>query len=86
MPLFLSSQSRMICGWGWFWPTDWAVFLGVLFLCWDQELGLSYVELNASDTRSKNSLKEVVAESLNNTSIKGFCSGISIYMDVYCFT
>ncbi|XP_015273700.1 PREDICTED: replication factor C subunit 1 isoform X2 [Gekko japonicus] len=42
-----------------------------------EELGLSYVELNASDTRSKNSLKEVVAESLNNTSIKGFCSGAS---------
>ncbi|KAK7804592.1 hypothetical protein U0070_015432 [Myodes glareolus] len=37
-----------------------------------QELGYSYVELNASDTRSKNSLKSVVAESLNNTSIKGF--------------
>nr|XP_028601072.1 replication factor C subunit 1 isoform X1 [Podarcis muralis] len=42
-----------------------------------EELGLSYVELNASDTRSKNSLKEVVAESLNNTSIKEFCSGTS---------
>ncbi|XP_058048523.1 replication factor C subunit 1 isoform X2 [Ahaetulla prasina] len=42
-----------------------------------QELGVSYVELNASDTRSKKSLKEVVAESLNNTSIKGFCSGES---------
>ncbi|KAI1238248.1 hypothetical protein IHE44_0012966 [Lamprotornis superbus] len=41
------------------------------------ELGYSYVELNASDTRSKNSLKEVVAESLNNTSIKDFCSGAS---------
>ncbi|NWV50932.1 RFC1 factor, partial [Daphoenositta chrysoptera] len=40
-----------------------------------KELGYSYVELNASDTRSKNSLKEVVAESLNNTSIKDFCSG-----------
>ncbi|XP_006895482.1 PREDICTED: replication factor C subunit 1 [Elephantulus edwardii] len=39
-----------------------------------QELGYSYVELNASDTRSKNSLKEVVSESLNNTSIKGFYS------------
>lgn len=37
-----------------------------------QELGYSYVELNASDTRSKNSLKAVIAESLNNTSIKGF--------------
>ncbi|XP_048364941.1 replication factor C subunit 1 isoform X2 [Sphaerodactylus townsendi] len=42
-----------------------------------EELGLSYVELNASDTRSKNSLKEVIAESLNNTSIQGFCSGAS---------
>ncbi|NXO89455.1 RFC1 factor, partial [Certhia brachydactyla] len=40
-----------------------------------KELGYSYVELNASDTRSKNSLKEVVAESLNNTSIKDFYSG-----------
>ncbi|KFQ56375.1 Replication factor C subunit 1, partial [Nestor notabilis] len=42
-----------------------------------KELGYSYVELNASDTRSKNSLKEVVAETLNNTSIKDFCSGTS---------
>nr|DBA29243.1 TPA: hypothetical protein GDO54_009487 [Pyxicephalus adspersus] len=42
-----------------------------------EELGYSYVELNASDTRSKNSMKEVVAESLNNTSIKGFYSGAS---------
>ncbi|XP_010217495.1 PREDICTED: replication factor C subunit 1 [Tinamus guttatus] len=42
-----------------------------------EELGYSYVELNASDTRSKNSLKEVVAESLDNTSIRDFCSGSS---------
>ncbi|XP_069058165.1 replication factor C subunit 1 [Pleurodeles waltl] len=42
-----------------------------------EELGYSYVELNASDTRSKNSLKDVVAESLNNTSIKGFYCGSS---------
>ncbi|XP_061178272.1 replication factor C subunit 1-like [Saccostrea echinata] len=34
-----------------------------------QEAGFSYVELNASDTRSKKSLKEVVAESLDNTTI-----------------
>lgn len=34
------------------------------------------MELNASDTRSKNSLKEIVAESLNNTSIKGFFSSM----------
>uniref|UniRef100_A0A8C1PJY3 Replication factor C subunit 1 n=1 Tax=Cyprinus carpio TaxID=7962 RepID=A0A8C1PJY3_CYPCA len=39
-----------------------------------EELGYSYVEMNASCTRSKNSLKEVIAESLNNTSIKNFYS------------
>ncbi|XP_073093831.1 replication factor C subunit 1 [Manis javanica] len=44
-----------------------------------QELGYSFVELNASDTRSKNSLKEIVAESLNNTSIKGFYSGGAVH-------
>nr|XP_042141348.1 replication factor C subunit 1 [Peromyscus maniculatus bairdii] len=33
---------------------------------------VEWSKLNASDTRSKNSLKAVVAESLNNTSIKGF--------------
>nr|XP_046269466.1 replication factor C subunit 1 isoform X2 [Scatophagus argus] len=42
-----------------------------------EELGFSYVELNASCTRSKNSLKEVVAESLNNTSIENFYKGTS---------
>uniref|UniRef100_A0A8C2MET7 Replication factor C subunit 1 n=1 Tax=Cricetulus griseus TaxID=10029 RepID=A0A8C2MET7_CRIGR len=42
-----------------------------------QELGYSYVELNASDTRSKNSLKTIVAESLDNTSIKGFYTSIA---------
>ncbi|XP_059194050.1 replication factor C subunit 1 [Centropristis striata] len=42
-----------------------------------EELGFSYVEMNASCTRSKNTLKEVVAESLNNTSIEGFYKGTS---------
>ncbi|XP_026126082.1 replication factor C subunit 1-like isoform X2 [Carassius auratus] len=42
-----------------------------------EELGFSYVEMNASCTRSKNSLKEVIAESLNNTSIKNFYTGAS---------
>lgn len=40
-----------------------------------QELGFSYVEMNASCTRSKNSLKDVVAESVNNTSIENFYKG-----------
>ncbi|XP_068448228.1 replication factor C subunit 1 [Clinocottus analis] len=42
-----------------------------------EELGLSFVEMNASCTRSKNSLKQVVAESLNNTSIESFYKGTS---------
>ncbi|KAM6972617.1 replication factor C subunit 1 [Aplochiton taeniatus] len=42
-----------------------------------EELGYSYVEMNASCTRSKNSLKESIAESLNNTSIKNFYTGSS---------
>uniref|UniRef100_A0A6Q2X6E8 Replication factor C subunit 1 n=1 Tax=Esox lucius TaxID=8010 RepID=A0A6Q2X6E8_ESOLU len=42
-----------------------------------EELGYSYVEMNASCCRSKNSLKEVIAESLNNTSIKNFYTGSS---------
>uniref|UniRef100_A0A8D0A2S6 Replication factor C subunit 1 n=1 Tax=Sander lucioperca TaxID=283035 RepID=A0A8D0A2S6_SANLU len=42
-----------------------------------EELGFSYVEMNASCTRSKNSLKEVVSESLNNTSIESFYKGTS---------
>uniref|UniRef100_H3CJ79 Replication factor C subunit 1 n=1 Tax=Tetraodon nigroviridis TaxID=99883 RepID=H3CJ79_TETNG len=42
-----------------------------------EELGFSYVEMNASCTRSKNSLKEVVAESVNNTSIENFYRGTS---------
>ncbi|XP_075715332.1 replication factor C subunit 1 isoform X2 [Rhinoderma darwinii] len=46
-----------------------------------EELEYSYVELNASDTRSKNSMKQVVAESLNNTSIKGFYSGTSKFVN-----
>lgn len=46
-----------------------------------EELDFSYVELNASDQRSKNSMKEVVAESLNNTSIKGFYSGTSKFVN-----
>ncbi|XP_019732229.1 replication factor C subunit 1 isoform X1 [Hippocampus comes] len=42
-----------------------------------EELGFSYVEMNASCTRSKNNLKDVVAESLNNTSIESFYKGTS---------
>ncbi|XP_041360939.1 replication factor C subunit 1-like isoform X2 [Gigantopelta aegis] len=40
-----------------------------------QEAGFSYVELNASDTRSKRNLQEVVAESLNNTTLVDFMGG-----------
>lgn len=48
-------------------------------------MGFSYVEMNASCTRSKNSLKEVVAESLNNTSIENFYKGdLFLIFDSLC--
>ncbi|XP_078584949.1 replication factor C subunit 1-like [Branchiostoma floridae x Branchiostoma japonicum] len=37
-----------------------------------QELGFTYIELNASDTRSKRSLQEEVSEALTTRSIVGF--------------
>ena len=37
-----------------------------------QELGFSFVELNASDTRSKKSLKGEVAEALGNHTLMDF--------------
>lgn len=40
-----------------------------------KEAGFSYVELNASDTRSKKSLKGEVAESLDNKTIVDFIGG-----------
>ncbi|ESP02654.1 hypothetical protein LOTGIDRAFT_138092 [Lottia gigantea] len=41
-----------------------------------KEAGFSYVELNASDTRSKKSLQTEVAESLDNTTLKiRYCQG-----------
>jgi len=49
-----------------------------------QELDFSYVEMNASCTRSKNSLKEVVSESLNNTSIENFYKGDSFFNLCFC--
>ena len=40
-------------------------------------MGFSYVELNASDTRSKRSLKEVVAESLDNNTLVDYTDSAS---------
>ncbi|KAK3087946.1 hypothetical protein FSP39_012701 [Pinctada imbricata] len=40
-----------------------------------KEAGFSYVELNASDTRSKKSLKEVVSQSLSNTTMVDYIDG-----------
>ncbi|XP_076082907.1 replication factor C subunit 1-like [Mytilus galloprovincialis] len=40
-----------------------------------KEAGFSFVELNASDTRSKKNLQSVVAESLSNTTMVDFTGG-----------
>lgn len=73
----------------------WPLVFSRLFSCL-QELGFSYVEMNASCTRSKNSLRDVVAESVNNTSIENFYRGdflrfpfVNIWWDcwrVQCFS
>ena len=44
--------------------------VGIFLLCmFLQEAGFSFVELNASDTRNAKSLKEVISQSVGNTSI-----------------
>ena len=45
---------------------------------------MSYMELNASDTRSKRSLKEVVSECLNNQSLVTLLGGC-VLKDVASF-
>ncbi len=45
--------------------------VALVFFC-SQEVGFSFVELNASDTRSKKSLQQEVAEALNNHTLVDF--------------
>ncbi|XP_068736533.1 replication factor C subunit 1-like [Montipora capricornis] len=40
-----------------------------------EELGFSYVEMNASDTRNKKTLEEHISQSLSNKTMDGFLSG-----------
>ena len=40
-----------------------------------EELGFSYIEMNASDTRSKKTLEEHISQSLNNKTMDGFLPG-----------
>lgn len=57
-----------------------ALKIMIFVIVYFQEAGFSYVELNASDTRSKKSLKGEVAESLDNKTIVDF---IGMYMYLY---
>ena len=40
-----------------------------------EELGFSYVEMNASDTRNKKTLEEHISQSLSNKAMDGFLPG-----------
>ena len=43
-----------------------------------EELGFTYIEMNASDTRSKKTLEEHISQSLNNETIDGLLTGCQI--------
>ena len=43
-----------------------------------EELGFTYIEMNASDTRSKKTLEEHISQSLNNKTMDGLLTGCQI--------
>ena len=43
-----------------------------------EELGFTYIEMNASDTRSKKTLEEHISHSLSNKTMDGFLTGCQI--------
>ena len=43
-----------------------------------EELGFTYIELNASDTRSKKTLEEHISQSLSNKTMDGLLTGCQI--------
>lgn len=49
-----------------------------------QELGFSYIEMNASDSRNKKTLEQSVSQLLNNKSMDGFLTGEIILMLSVC--
>ena len=43
-----------------------------------EELGFTYIEMNASDTRSKKTLEEHISQSLSNKTMDGLLTGCQI--------
>ena len=43
-----------------------------------EELGFTYIEMNASDTRSEKTFKEHISQSLNNETMDGLLTGCQI--------
>ena len=43
-----------------------------------EELGFTYIEMNASDTRSKKTLEEHISQSLSNRTMNGLLTGCQI--------
>lgn len=48
-----------------------------------EELGFSYIEMNASDTRNKKTLEEHISQSLSNKTMDGFLPGNSTYSIIF---
>jgi len=46
-----------------------------------KEAGFSFVELNASDTRNAKSLKEIVTQTVGNTSMVNFTVAAKVWSD-----
>ena len=49
-----------------------------------EELGFSYVEMNASDTRNKKTLEEHISQSLSNKTMDGFLPGKAKLKTCFC--
>ena len=49
-----------------------------------EELGFSYVEMNASDTRNKKTLEEHISQSLSNKTMDGFLPGKAKLKTFFC--
>jgi len=45
---------------------------GLLYVLWVQELGFSYIELNASDMRSKRNLSEALGSAVSSRTLSDY--------------
>ncbi len=58
--------------------------MGIFYVCW-QEAGFTFVELNASDTRSKKSLQQEVDALLGNHTLMDYMGMIFVLFVRFCW-